>query len=280
MRFKTIYFLSSLLLAFSTNAFAQNDSDDDWVSADSDRPAATSASNYDGSTDSEFANDEEYAGAYARYKNQSLSRTEISRQRNEGFAKSVFLGIRVQGGGSTFLGKNSDGWGLGWQAGGGLMIKMALPVKNLSLAPELTFNYRHYNYEKDMEAYTNKAFINIMMFELPIIFRYTFEDLNMFIGAGLNLGLGFMGRSEFESVANSSSLGLGGTKNNNTIKTTSMEVGAAIDVGYMLTRVVHVNLRFVQSFTNLLNKTLVAEPSFENSNLLTLSATVGISYLF
>lgn len=286
MRLKTFYFLSSLLFAFTTNAFAQYDSsegsgsDDDWVSTESSQPSSTSNASYDGSADSEFANDEEYASAYARYKNQTTSRSEISRQRSEGFARSVYLGIRAQGGTNTFFGKNSNGWGLGWQAGGGLMIKMALPVKNLSLTPELTFNYRHYNYEKDMEAYTNEAFINIMLFEFPIMFRYTLEDMNMFIGFGINLGLGFMGKSELTTTPNSNAKGSGiTTKQNNPIKTSSMEVGGAIDLGYMLTRYVHINIRFVQSFTNLLNKTLTVPP-FDNSNLMTFSATAGISYLF
>ena len=59
-----------------------------------------------------------------------------------------------------------------------------------------------------------------------------------------------------------------------------MEVGGALDLGYMLTRWVHVNLRVVQCFTSLLNKTLVAEEAFYDSSLNTFYTTVGVSFLF
>jgi len=50
-----------MVLALSTSAFAQNSDEDEWISADSN-PSATTESksgSYDGSNDSEFANDEE-----------------------------------------------------------------------------------------------------------------------------------------------------------------------------------------------------------------------------
>ena len=126
-----------MIFALSTSAFAQSSSnDDDWLSADSPKPANTSGSStgtYDGTSDSEFANDEEYASAYARYKTQTTSRSEISKQRKEGFSQSVFVGARVQGGFNTFLGSNSDGWGAGWNAGAGLLIKISMFTKNFSL---------------------------------------------------------------------------------------------------------------------------------------------------
>ena len=144
----------------------------------------------------------------------------------------------MQGGFNTFLGSNSEGWGAGWNAGAGLIIKISMFTKNFSLVPELTFNYRQYNYEKDMGVYTNKGKLNIMLFELPIMFRYTFEQNDFFAAA------------------------------------------IAIEGGYMLTRSVHLNLRVVQSFTNLLNQGLTVEPSFTNSTLLTFYTNVGISFLF
>ena len=275
--------LASMILALSTSAFAQSSDDDEWVSADSPSTSATSntsTGSYDGTSDSEFANDEEYASAYARYKTQTTSRSEISKQRSEGFSQSVFLGARLQGGFNTFLGPNSDGWGAGWNAGAGLIIKISMFTKNFSLVPELTFNYRRYYYEKDMDVYTNKAKLNIMLFELPIMFRYTFDQYDFFAAAGLHLGLKLMGDTEFTSEANGNVVANNTTKSTNTFVSTNMEVGLAIEGGYMLTRNTHINLRVVQCFTNLLNQGLTVEPSFTNSTLLTFYTNLGISFLF
>ena len=273
-----------MVLALSTSAFAQSSSDDDeWVSADSPSTSATSntsTGSYDGTSDSEFANDEEYASAYARYKTQTTSRSEISKQRSEGFSQSVFLGARLQGGFNTFLGPNSDGWGAGWNAGAGLIIKISMFTKNFSLVPELTFNYRQYFYEKNMDVYTNKAKLNIMLFELPIMFRYTFDQYDFFAAAGLHLGLKLMGDTEFSSEANGDVVANNGSTSTNTFVSTNMEVGLAIEGGYMLTRNTHINIRVVQCFTNLLNQGLTVEESFTNSTLLTFYTNVGISFLF
>ena len=271
-----------MVLALSTSAFAQSSDDDEWVSVDSPRPATSenNSSSYDGTNDSEFANDEEYASAYARYKTQTTSRSEISKQRSEGFSQSVFLGARVQGGFNTFLGSNSDGWGAGWNVGAGLIIKISMFTKNFSLVPELTFNYRQYNYEKDMDVYTNKAKLNIMLFELPIMLRYTFDQYDLFAAAGLHLGLKLMGDTEFSSEANGGVVTGNADKSTNTFVSTNMEVGMAIEGGYMLTRNIHLNLRIVQCFTNLLNQGLTVEPSFTNSTLLTFYTNVGVSFLF
>jgi hypothetical protein len=274
-----------MVLALTTSAFAQSSDDDEWVSVDSPRPASSSDSNtsYDGSNDSEFANDEDYASAYARYKTQTTSRSEISKQRSEGFSQSVFLGAHLQCGFNTFLGSHSDGWGAGWNVGGGLIIKISMFTKNFSLVPELTFNYRQYNYEKEMnDLYTNKAKINIMLFELPIMFRYTFEQYDFFAAAGLHLGLKLMGSAEYGSepkagvIADSDN----GLKSTTEIATTNMEVGFAIEGGYMLTRNIHVNLRIVQSITNLLNQGLTVKQPFDKATLLTFYTNAGISFLF
>ena len=283
MLFRKSCFFASMVLALSTSAFAQSSSDDDeWISADSPSTSTASQStgSYDGTSDSEFANDEEYASAYARYKTQTTSRSEISKQRSEGFSQSVFLGARIQGGYNTFLGPNSDGWGAGWNAGAGLIIKISMFTKNFSLVPELTFNYRRYYYEKDMDVYTNKAKLNIMLFELPIMFRYTFDQYDFFAAAGLHLGLKLMGDTEFTSEANGNVVANNTTKSTNTFVSTNMEVGLAIEGGYMLTRNTHINLRVVQCFTNLLNQGLTVEPSFTNSTLLTFYTNLGISFLF
>ena len=234
MLLKKSCLLASIILALSTSAFAQSD-DDEWISADSPSSSTTSntsTGSYDGTSDSEFANDEEYASAYARYKTQTTSRSEISKQRSEGFSQSVFLGARIQGGYNTFLGPNSDGWGAGWNAGAGLIIKISMFTKNFSLVPELTFNYRRYFYEKDMDVYTNKAKLNIMLFELPIMFRYTFDQYDFFAAAGLHLGLKLMGDTEFTSEANGGVVANNGGTSTNTFVSTNMEVGLAIQHQY------------------------------------------------
>ena len=269
-----------MVLALSTSAFAQSDSDDEWVSADSAPAATSSGEAYDGTNDSEFANDEEYASAYARYKTQTTSRSEISKQRSEGFSQSVFLGARLQGGFNTFLGSNSEGWGAGWNAGAGLIIKISMFTKNFSLVPELTFNYRHYGYEKDMEIYTNKAHMNVMLFEIPLMLRYTFDQYDFFVAAGPSLGLVLTGDAEFSSEAKGGVVSGNTDKSTNTFRPANMELGLAIEGGYMFTRNFHMSIRVFQSFTNLLNKTVTVEESFTKSTLLTFYSNLGITFLF
>lgn len=278
MNFKKFASIASLSLAFALPTWAQEaDSDDEWESAPSgteaqaEEAAPAEEASYDGSADSEFADDEEYASAYAKYKAETTKKSDIERQRNEGFSRSVLLGVRAQAGINTFFGSNSDGWKIGGEGGAGIMLKMNLGVKNLSLVPELTFNYRRYFYERDMEIYTNESYISISMFEIPVIVRYTFEDYNFFVGLGINLGLKLNGYSEFTSS--------GGTREN-TVATSGMEVGGAFDIGYMLTRWVSIDVRVIQCFTSLLNKTLVAEEIFYDSDLNTFSTTVGVSFMF
>ena len=231
---------------------------------------------YNGSMASEFADDEEYAAAFAQYKKEQTSKTEINRQRAEGFARTILLGVRGSIGINTFFGGGSDGWNLGFQGAAGLMVSMPLGVKNLSMVPELVFNYRHYNYETDTDFGYNDGSVDIMMFEIPLIVRYTFADHNMFVGLGLNLGLKLSGSSEYNQ-----NMDVGEDKTSeNTIATSGFEIGGALDLGYMVTRYVHINIRVVQGFTNLLNKTLIAVKAFEDSNLLTFYATAGVSFLF
>ena len=276
MDLKRLSVILATAFALSVPAMAQDDSSDDegWATAPSaESTSGNDAPAYDGSTDSEFANDEEYASAYARYKAETTKKSEINRMRNEGFARAVMLGIRAQVGTNTFFGENSDGWKMGFQAGGGLMLKMNFMLKDLSLVPELTFNYRHYVYEKDMNIYTNTGSIDIFIFDIPIIFCYTFEDYNFYVGLGLNMGLKLNGTSEFKNGAATES-------QDNTISTSGMEVGGAFDLGYMLTRWVHVNIRVVQCFTSLSNKSLMREDIFLESSLNTFYTTVGVSFLF
>lgn len=277
MKTKTLSLVCAFIFALSSAVFAQDDDSDEWIGGGSDsRNGTEESSSYDGSADSEFADDKDYAQAYARYKNEATSKAEINRQRTEGFSRAIMLGVTAHGGTNTFFGEKSDGWSLGWQAGGGLLVKMPLGMKFLSIVPELTFNYRQYRFDKKSDYGNNDATIDIMMFEIPIMVRYTFEDYNLYTALGLNIGLKLSGSSEFNM-----NLDEGNDKTyENTIATSGVEVGGAFDLGYMFSRYLSINIRVVQCFTSLLNQTLVAQKEFMDSTFLTFYATGGINIFF
>ena len=275
MNLRIVPFLAAAMLAATEPSLADefDDFDNDETTTSTER---ISSESYDGSAASEFADDAEYAAEYAQYRREKTSKAEINKQRAEGFARSILLGVRASAGVNTFIGNETSGWGLGFQGSAGLLVTLPLGVKNLNMVPELVFTYRHYRYANETDFGDDDASIDIMMFEIPLVVRYTFVDLNMFVGLGLNLGLKLSGSSEFNQ-----NLDLGEDKTrSNTIATTGFELGAAVDLGYMLTRWVQLNIRLVQGFTNLLNQTLNAEASFKDSNFLTSYASVGICFLF
>ncbi len=275
MNLRIVPFLAAAMLAATAPSLADefDDFDNDTSTSSTDNGGAEV---YDGSAANEFADDAEYAAEYAQYRREKTSKAEINRQRAEGFARSILLGARASAGVNTFIGNETSGWGLGFQGSAGLLVQLPLGVKNLNMVPELVFTYRHYSYSSETDFGDNDASIDIMMFEIPLIVRYTFVDYNIFVGLGLNLGLKLSGSSEFNQ-----NIDMGEDKTyDNTIATTGFELGAAVDVGYMLTRWVQLNLRLVQGFTNLLNQTLNAERSFKDSNFLTSYASVGICFLF
>ena len=275
MNLRIVPFLAAAMLAATAPSLADefDDFDNDTSTSSTDNGGAEV---YDGSAANEFADDAEYAAEYAQYRREKTSKAEINRQRAEGFARSILLGARASAGVNTFIGNETSGWGLGFQGSAGLLVQLPLGVKNLNMVPELVFTYRHYSYSSETDFGDNDASIDIMTFEIPLIVRYTFVDYNIFVGLGLNLGLKLSGSSEFNQ-----NIDMGEDKTyDNTIATTGFELGAAVDVGYMLTRWVQLNLRLVQGFTNLLNQTLNAERSFKDSNFLTSYASVGICFLF
>ena len=83
-----------------------------------------------------------------------------------------------------------------------------------------------------------------------------------------------------QAVVENNVFNTSGGKRENTVATSGMEVGGAFDIGYMLTRWVSIDLRVVQCFTSLLNKTLVAEEAFYDSSLNTFYTNLGVSILF
>lgn len=281
--------MASAVLAFSISAHADEfddfDSNSDSATSESseatdgeseDEESSETAAAYDGSTDGEFADDEEYAAAYARYKAEQTSKSEINRQRTEGFARTIQLGVRASAGINTFFGDEAEDWSIGPIFGGGLLVKMPLGVKNLSIVPELTFNYRYYSFETDTDFGTDDADISVMIFEIPLIVRYTLEDYNLYAGLGLNLALKLTGSSEYNQNFDGGSP----VTDNNALVTSSVEVGGALDIGYMLSRYINIDIRVIQSFTNLLNKALVPEGRFQNANLKTFYTSIGVNYLF
>jgi hypothetical protein len=280
MKSRIAPFLAATFLAVFTPSFADEfdefDNDNSAVSAGSSGSAE--GTSYDGSQESEFADDEEYAAEYAQYKKEKTSKAEINRQRTEGFARSILLGVHANLGVNTLIGQDTDGWGLGFQGSAGVLVTLPLGVKYLNMVPELVFSYRHYSYAAETDFGDDEASIDVMMFEIPLIVRYTFADYNFFVGLGLNLGLKLTGSSEFTQ-----NLDMGDDETRtNTIPTTGFELGAALDIGYMLTRWVQVNIRAVQGFTNLLNPTLASggEKKFADANFLTSYVQFGVSMLF
>ena len=273
MNLRIVPFMAAALLAASVPSLADefDDFDNDETTYSTDNG---NAAEYDGSAASEFADDAEYAAEYAQYKKEKTSKAEINRQRTEGFARTILLGVHGSAGTNTFIGHETEGWGLGYQGSAGLLMQLPLGVKNLNIVPEVLFAYRHYRYATDTDFGKDDATIDIMMFEIPLIVRYTFVDYNIFLGLGLNLGLKLTGSSEFNQDVGET------ITRSNTIPTTSFEMGAALDLGYMVTRWVQVNLRCVQGFTNLLNQTLNAEVAFKDANFLTSYVMMGVSFLF
>lgn len=277
MNLKIVPFLAAAVLAVSAPSFADefDDFDNDATTTSVD-DASGDAETYDGSAASEFADDAEYAADFNRYKKEKTSKAEINRQRTEGFARTILLGVRGSAGINTFFGTDTEGWGIGAQGAAGLMVQLPIGVKNMSMVPELVFNYRHYSYALETEFGDNDASIDIMLFEIPLIVRYTFVDYSMFVGLGLNLGLKLSGSSEFTKDYNMGEK----TTTYNQIATTGFEIGGALDLGYMLTRYVHINIRVVQAFTSLLNQTLNGELTFKDATFLTFYTTAGVSFMF
>ncbi|MBR4784570.1 MAG: outer membrane beta-barrel protein [Fibrobacter sp.] len=275
MNLRIVPFMAAALLAATTPSLADefDDFDNDETTSSTDNGSAVE---YDGSAASEFADDEEYAAEYAQYKKEKTSKAEINKQRTEGFARTILLGVHASAGTNTFIGHETEGWGLGYQGSAGLLMQLPLGVKNLNIVPEVIFTYRHYRYAAETDFGNDDASIDIMMFEIPLIVRYTFVDNNIFLGLGLNLGLKLSGSSEFNQDVGEK------ITRSNTIPTTSFEMGAALDLGYMVTRWVQMNIRIVQGFTNLLDKILISggENAFRESNFLTTYATVGFTILF
>ena len=199
------------------------------------------------------------------------------RARKEGFSKGVQFGIRGAIGASKSFGKGASDWNLGPEFGGGLMARLPLG-RTFAVATELDFTYRLYSYEGESDYGTNEASINEMLFEIPFMGQFIFDEDGFFIGVGVNLGLKMSGDSEFKQT-----IDFEGTttkdKRANTIPTVGVEVGGLFDLGYTVNRWLVMDLRIVQNFTNLLDLDLIAESTLMHSKLYTMHVTLGATFL-
>ena len=199
------------------------------------------------------------------------------RARKEGFSKGVQFGIRAAAGVNKSFGKGASDWNLGPEFGGGLMARLPLG-RAFAVATELDFTYRLYSYEGKSDYGKNEASINEMLFEIPFMGQFIFDEDGFFIGMGVNLGLKMSGDSEFKQT-----IDFEGTsskdKRSNTVPTVGVEVGGLFDIGYVVNRWFVLDLRAVQNFTNLLDLDLIAESALMHSKLYTLHVTLGATFL-
>ena len=199
------------------------------------------------------------------------------RARKEGFSKGVQFGIRAAAGVNKSFGKGASDWNLGPEFGGGLMARLPLG-RTFAVATELDFTYRVYSCEGKSDYGKNEASINEMLFEIPFMGQFIFDEDGFFIGMGVNLGLKMSGDSEFKQT-----IDFEGTsskdKRSNTVPTVGVEVGGLFDIGYVVNRWFVLDLRAVQNFTNLLDLDLIAESALMHSKLYTLHVTLGATFL-
>lgn len=197
--------------------------------------------------------------------------------RKEGFSRSIQFGFRIGGGINLPLGPDSDGWSLSYAGTAGF--NAALPIfRFVAIQSGLDFTYRCFFYEGDTDYGHNEAQINQMLFEIPVIIRYTMVEDAFFIGLGGNLGLKMSGDSEFKQTIDTEKRHAK-DKRSNTLPTAGVDIGGLVSMGFMVGRHVMVDFRFVQNLSNLLNLDVIAESSLMGTKLYTFHSTLGISLL-
>ena len=211
---------------------------------------------------------------YDRYLQENA---EQYRARKEGFSRSIQIGLRGMGGMNTLFGKKSKDWGFGYQAGGGILVRLPVGIRYVSLVPEIDFVYRKYNYESKNDYSKSEASLDYMLFEIPIILRYTFDEDNFFIGLGVNLDLKLTGSSEFTQKMKETGEK---DKRKNTLPSSGVELGGAFSIGYAINRWLVADIRVVQCFTNLLNENAIAESSLSKAHLYTFYTSLGLTFVF
>ena len=199
------------------------------------------------------------------------------RARKEGFSRGVQFGVRAMGGLSKSFGKKANDWNVGPEFGGGLMARLPLG-RSFGVATELDFSYRSYSYEGKSDYGKNEATVDEMLFEIPVMGQFVFDEDGFFINLGANIGLKMNGESEFKQT-----IDVDGKrekdKRSNTVPTVGVEVGGLLGVGYVVNRWLVIDVRAVQNFTNLLDLDLIAESALMHSKLYTMHVNLGVTFL-
>ena len=199
------------------------------------------------------------------------------RARKEGFSRGVQFGVRVSGGANKSFGHKSDDWNVGPEFGAGLMARLPLG-ESFGVATELNYSYRRYTYEGKSNYGKYEAEIDEMLFEIPFMGQYVFDEDGLFFAFGVNLGLKMSGESEFRQKITAEGHE-SKDKRSNTIPTVGVEIGGLADIGYVVNRWLVLDLRVVQNFTNLLDLDLIAESTLMHSKLYTMHVSLGATLL-
>lgn len=204
---------------------------------------------------------------------------EIYRARKEGFYTSINLGFRLAGGVNMLFGKKSDTWNPGFLTNFGIFVQIPCGLQYFRIFTALDFSYRRYFYEETTEFSDNEAYVEMYMFEIPVMFRYIGDGDGFFFGVGGDLGLKLSGFSEFKQEAEIEGEIQKDTRDK-TIPTNGVEIGAVLDLGYHFYNNFGIDFRFVQYFTNLLDIDKVDESTLFKSELWPFNATLGVFYQF
>ncbi|MCF0223981.1 MAG: PorT family protein [Fibrobacter sp.] len=216
------------------------------------------------------------------------SRAEY-RARKEGFSRAAAYGFRAGLGVSkSFLGTNTSGWGLGFELNGGALARLPMYSDILAVQAELDFSYRYYSYKQNVSYAVsegksdnvrtgkNKASINEMLFEIPILLQCFFGESGFFIGLGGDISLRMNGSSEFEQKFDGDSET---QTESNSIPTVGVEFGGAFEMGYTLSDHVQLDFRVVQNITNMLDTDLVAVSEFKKTKLQPMHFNFGVIFI-
>jgi len=226
--------------------------------------------------------DDDESNTYDRYIQENAEQYQA---RKEGFSRRIHIGFRIGGGMSLpTYGNKIEDWGFGYDINGGLLAQMPFLSRNVTLTPEVDFSYRHYGYESSNSYSDNEADVSVMLFEIPIIMSYHFDDDGFFVGVGPDLALKLAGYSTFKQTIDTGEDAKDGKryekdKRKNTLPTSGVEIGAAMVIGYNISNHFAFDFRAVQYFTNLLNKDVVAESGLMKTELHTLHLGAGLSLL-
>ncbi|MCQ2093133.1 MAG: PorT family protein [Fibrobacter sp.] len=224
--------------------------------------------------DAEYTHDDDEDDARDHYVSESASEYAA---RKEGFSKLLQFGIRAEGGLSFLFGTKSEDWGLGYEAGAGLIGRLPIYRRTLGLQMEFSYSFRHYSYEKSVSYGHNEAELAQTQFKIPVMLQYFFDDDGFYVNFGINLGLKMSGESTYHQTIFDDGKTIK-DKHSNTLPTVGVDVGAIVDLGYMITSWMSVDLRVIQNFNNLLYADGIFESPVMGSKLYALRTTLGVAF--